>query len=63
LSDAISTTAQLLTVPPYMIAAGVSLLIPWWSDRIGIRGYFALILPMFSVLGFSLLAFAPWIWC
>ncbi|KAK3821821.1 MAG: hypothetical protein J3Q66DRAFT_427707 [Benniella sp.] len=28
-----ATTAQLLTTPPYMVAAGVSLLIPWWSDR------------------------------
>ncbi|KAF9294448.1 hypothetical protein BGZ88_003856 [Linnemannia elongata] len=57
-----ATTAQLLTVPPYMVAACVSLLVPWWSDRLGIRGYFAIFIPMVSVVGFSLLAFAPWTW-
>ncbi|KAG0263924.1 hypothetical protein BGZ95_003690 [Linnemannia exigua] len=57
-----ATTAQLLTVPPYMVAACVSLLIPWWSDRTGIRGYFSIFVPMVSVVGFSLLAFAPWTW-
>ncbi|KAF9141075.1 hypothetical protein BGX30_005505 [Mortierella sp. GBA39] len=57
-----ATTAQLLTVPPYLVAACVSLLVPWWSDRLGIRGYFAIFIPMASVIGFSLLAFAPWTW-
>ncbi|KAF9912152.1 hypothetical protein EC991_000562 [Linnemannia zychae] len=57
-----ATTAQLLTVPPYMVAACVSLLIPWWSDRVEIRGYFAIFVPVTSVVGFSLLAFAPWTW-
>ncbi|KAF9550249.1 hypothetical protein EC957_001156 [Mortierella hygrophila] len=57
-----ATTAQLLTVPPYLVAACVSLLVPWWSDRLGIRGYFAIFIPMASVVGFSLLAFAPWTW-
>lgn len=45
-----------------MVAACVSLLVPWWSDRLGIRGYFAIFIPMVSVVGFSLLAFAPWTW-
>ncbi|KAH7044780.1 major facilitator superfamily domain-containing protein [Linnemannia elongata] len=57
-----ATTAQLLTVPPYMVAACISLLVPWWSDRLGIRGYFAIFIPMVSLVGFSLLAFAPWTW-
>ncbi|KAF9135342.1 hypothetical protein BGW39_003449 [Mortierella sp. 14UC] len=57
-----ATTEQLLTAPPYMIAACVSLLIPWWPDRVGIRGYFAIFVPVVSVAGFSLLAFAPWNW-
>ncbi|KAG0375695.1 hypothetical protein BGX24_008768 [Mortierella sp. AD032] len=57
-----ATTAQLLTVPPYMIAACISLLVPWWSDRTGIRGYFCIFVPMVSAVGFSLLAFAPWTW-
>ncbi|KAK3840439.1 MAG: major facilitator superfamily domain-containing protein [Linnemannia elongata] len=57
-----ATTAQLLTVPPYMVAACIALLVPWWSDRLGIRGYFAIFIPMVSVVGFSLLAFAPWTW-
>ncbi|KAF9143058.1 hypothetical protein BG015_000566 [Linnemannia schmuckeri] len=57
-----ATTAQLLTVPPYMVAACVSLLVPWWSDRLGIRGYFAIFIPIVSVTGFFLLAFAPWTW-
>ncbi|KAF9931479.1 hypothetical protein FBU30_010095 [Linnemannia zychae] len=57
-----ATTAQLLTVPPYMIAACVSLVIPWWSDRTGIRGYFAIFVPLISVFGFLLLTLAPWVW-
>lgn len=57
-----STTAQLLTVPPYLIAACVSLIIPWWSDRRQTRGLFIIFVPFVAVLGFLLLAFAPWVW-
>ncbi|KAF9108280.1 hypothetical protein BGX29_002010 [Mortierella sp. GBA35] len=57
-----ATTAQLLTVPAYLIAACVALLIPWWSDRRGVRGYFVIFVPMLAVVGFSLLALAPWTW-
>lgn len=57
-----STTAQLLTVPPYAIAACVSLIIPWWSDRRQARGVFIIFVPFVAVLGFLLLALVPWVW-
>lgn len=57
-----ATTAQLLTTPPYIVAAGVSLFIPWWSDRLQVRGLFVIFVPVIAFLGFILLALVPWIW-
>ncbi|KAI8358774.1 major facilitator superfamily domain-containing protein [Mortierella sp. GBAus27b] len=51
-----ATTAQLLTTPPYIVAAGVSLFIPWWSDRLQVRGLFVIFVPVIAFLGFILLA-------
>ncbi|KAG0329170.1 hypothetical protein BG004_002389, partial [Podila humilis] len=57
-----ATTAQLLTVPPYMVAAAFSLVMPWYSDRIRVRGLFGMTLPWISLVGFLILALAPWKW-
>ncbi|KAF9206406.1 hypothetical protein BGZ59_011682 [Podila verticillata] len=57
-----ATTAQLLTVPPYMLAAAFSLVVPWWSDRIRVRGFFLMTVPFIALAGFLVLAFAPWTW-
>ncbi|KAF9304828.1 hypothetical protein BGZ74_000427 [Mortierella antarctica] len=57
-----ATTAQLLTVPPYMLAAAFSLVMPWWSDRIRVRGLFVMTVPFIALAGFIVLAVAPWTW-
>ncbi|KAG0370298.1 hypothetical protein BGZ54_006984 [Gamsiella multidivaricata] len=57
-----ATTAQLLTTPPYLVTAVISLLIPWWSDRINVRGWFVILVPTIAVLGFLLLALSSLIW-
>ncbi|KAF9941688.1 hypothetical protein BGZ67_004262 [Mortierella alpina] len=57
-----ATTAQLLTVPIYLVAACASLIIPWWSDRIHVRGTFVIFVPIVSLAGFIILAIAPWTW-
>ncbi|KAG0264003.1 hypothetical protein BG011_007563 [Mortierella polycephala] len=57
-----ATKAQLLTVPPYLVAACCSLVIPWWSDRTQIRSLFVIFVPIVSVIGFLLLAFSTWTW-
>ncbi|KAF9960689.1 hypothetical protein BGZ72_006259 [Mortierella alpina] len=57
-----ATTAQLLTVPVYMVAACTSLIIPWWSDRIHVRGTFVIFVPIMALVGFTVLAIAPWTW-
>ncbi|KAF8969302.1 hypothetical protein BGZ46_010691 [Entomortierella lignicola] len=57
-----ATSAQLLTTPVYLVAAIVSLLIPWWSDRIQVRGVFVIFMPFLAILGFVLLAVSPWFW-
>lgn len=54
--------AQLLTVPPYLLAAAFSLVMPWWSDRIRVRGFFVMTIPFIAVVGFIVLAVAPWTW-
>ncbi|KAG0032516.1 hypothetical protein BGZ82_006490 [Podila clonocystis] len=57
-----ATTAQLLTVPPYLLAAAFSLVMPWWSDRIRVRGFFVMTIPFIALAGFIVLAAAPWTW-
>ncbi|KAF9321721.1 hypothetical protein BG003_000102 [Podila horticola] len=57
-----ATMAQLLTVPPYLLAAAFSLVMPWWSDRIRVRGFFVMTIPFIAVVGFIVLAVAPWTW-
>ncbi len=57
-----SATAQLLTVPVYMVAACAALIIPWWSDRIHVRGAFVIFVPIMALVGFIVLAIAPWTW-
>ncbi|KAF9195428.1 hypothetical protein BGZ51_000002 [Haplosporangium sp. Z 767] len=57
-----ATRAQLLTVPPYLVAACCSLVIPWWSDWTQIRGLFVIFVPISSLVGFLLLAFSALTW-
>ncbi|KAF9166241.1 hypothetical protein DFQ26_008382 [Actinomortierella ambigua] len=51
-------TAQLMTAPPYAVAAFFGLLLPWWSDRIQVRGIFIVALPLVSITGYLITAFA-----
>ncbi|KAF9423633.1 hypothetical protein BGZ94_008218 [Podila epigama] len=57
-----ATQAQLLTVPPYLLAAIISLIVPFWSDRTRVRGLFIIFIPFLALFGFIVLAVAPWTW-
>lgn len=46
---------QLLTVPPYAGACVVTVLVGWWSDRVGKRGIFNIILAPIGITGFVML--------
>ena len=46
---------QLLTVPPYAGACVVTVLVGWWSDKLGRRGIFNMICAPVSAAGFIML--------
>lgn len=50
-----STTAQLLTVPPYAVAAIVTVLMSWIADRTRQRGYCTMVTSGTGIIGFILL--------
>jgi MFS transporter, ACS family, DAL5 transporter family protein len=54
-----STNAQLLTVPPYVLAACICIAASFASDRLKTRGLVILCLTPLTMLGFLLLALVP----
>lgn len=50
-----STKANLLSVPPYAVAAVVTVLIGWIADRTRQRGLCNILISIFGMLGFSML--------
>lgn len=50
-----STTANLLSVPPYAVAAVVTVLVGWIADRTQQRGVCNIITSLFGIVGFSML--------
>lgn len=50
-----ATKAQLLSVPPYILACLLTVLTGFCADRWKRRGIFNLTLPLFSIVGFALL--------
>jgi hypothetical protein len=50
-----STNAQLLTVPPYVMAAAWSIFVSWLSDRYKKRGLFAIGHSLCAIVGYALL--------
>lgn len=50
-----STTAQLLTVPPYFVAAICTVLVSWIADRTRQRGYCTTVTSGMGIIGFILL--------
>lgn len=47
--------AQLLTVPPYIIAATWSIFVSWLSDRVKKRGLFVIIHGLIAMMGYIIL--------
>src|SRR5687767_996757 len=54
-----STNAQLLTVPPYVLAACVCIAGSFASDRLKTRGFVIMVLTPLTIIGFLLLALVP----
>lgn len=50
-----STTANLLSVPPYAIAAIITIAIGWYADRTGRRGICNVGMSVFGIVGFTML--------
>ncbi|KAK5001666.1 hypothetical protein LTR28_012395, partial [Elasticomyces elasticus] len=50
-----STTANLLTVPPYAAAAVLTIIVGWTADRTGKRGLCNIFTPLIGIAGFSML--------
>lgn len=50
-----STTANLLSVPPYALAAVVTVLVGWLADRTQQRGLCNIGMSIFGIVGFSML--------
>jgi len=50
-----STTANLLSVPPYAVAAVVTVFVGWLADRTQQRGYCNMGASVFGVVGFAML--------
>ncbi|KAH7401851.1 MFS nicotinic acid transporter-like protein Tna1 [Phaeosphaeria sp. MPI-PUGE-AT-0046c] len=50
-----STTANLLSVPPYALAAVVTVFIGWLADRTQQRGLCNIFMSLFGIVGFSML--------
>ena len=50
-----STHAQLLTVPPYAVAAVMTITVGFIADRTQMRGYCNMVMALFGIVGFSML--------
>lgn len=50
-----TTRAQLLTVPPYILACSFTIVIGWLADRTGKRGLCNIGTSLFGIIGFSML--------
>ncbi|XP_014555698.1 hypothetical protein COCVIDRAFT_101654 [Bipolaris victoriae FI3] len=50
-----STTANLLSVPPYAVAAMVTVLVGYIADRTQQRGYCNIFISIFGIVGFAML--------
>ena len=50
-----STKANLMSVPPYVLAAAMTVAVGYYADRTGRRGQFNIAVPCLSVAGFSML--------
>lgn len=50
-----TTTNQLLTVPPYVIAAILTVSVGYAGDRTKVRGYYSIGCSLLAIIGFSML--------
>jgi predicted MFS family arabinose efflux permease len=50
-----NTHAQLLSVPPYAVAAVVTITVGFIADRTGKRGYCNMVMSLFGITGFAML--------
>ncbi|KAJ9663447.1 hypothetical protein H2201_005655 [Coniosporium apollinis] len=50
-----STTANLLSVPPYAAACILTIVIGWSADRTGKRGLYNIGIPLLGIIGFTML--------
>ncbi|KAJ9602428.1 hypothetical protein H2200_012970 [Cladophialophora chaetospira] len=50
-----SVHAQLLSVPPYAVAAVVTITVGFIADRTGKRGYCNMVMSLFGIIGFAML--------
>lgn len=50
-----ATRAQLLSVPPYVAACILTVLVGWAADRTNRRGIFNIVTSLLGVIGFSIL--------
>lgn len=48
--------AQLMTVPPYAVAAVTGTLVAFWSDRVKLRGIFVLSTLPLALIGYAVIA-------
>jgi cyanate permease len=48
--------AQLMSVPPYVVACFFTIIASWFADRVKQRGIFMLGFQLVAILGFALLA-------
>lgn len=53
-----STKAQLLSVPPYLVACCITIALGYFSDRTNKRGVFMLSAIVFSTTGYGILRFS-----
>ena len=51
--------AQLLTIPPFALAALLTVLVAWISERVGRRAPFLIGMPLLAVIGYGLLLGNP----
>lgn len=49
------THAQLLSVPPYAVAAALTIFVGWFADRTRWRGYCNMVTVTIGIIGFVML--------
>jgi cyanate permease len=55
-----STKAQLLSVPPYAVAAVVTITVGFIADRTRQRGFCNIFISIFGIVGFAMLLGRSW---